>query len=159
MHFSQTMNMRLYTAFSVLALTGTLVSGADKPDITGTWQLDVAKSNFGDKTTPSSMTLTVSQEKKMIRISQTSTTPNDERTVETECRTDGRFHPVQGPVGGSVRCKWEGATLISEKELSDGHSKLEMRLTVSPDRATATEQLHITNTSGAGDNTLVWKRM
>jgi hypothetical protein len=141
---------------SLLAVPGI---AAEKPDFTGTWQLDVARSNFGNQPPPDSMTLNVSRGKhKTLQISQTSTKPHDVRTVETECRTDGNFHPVDGPVSGSVRCKWEGNTLISEKELPDGHSKLEMRLTISPDGSTATEQLHVTDTNGAGDSVLVWKR-
>ncbi len=144
---------------AVLALPAAVVA-TEKPDITGTWQLDVSRSNFGSQAAPDSMTLRVTEGKhKTLQISQTSTSPGDLRTVETECRTDGNFHPVDGPVGGSVRCKWQGDTLVSEKELPDGHRKLEMRLTVSPDRATATEQLHVTGTSGASDTTLVWKRM
>jgi hypothetical protein len=106
------------------------------------------------------MTLNVTRSKHhTLQISQTSTKPHDVRTVETECRTDGNYHPVDGPVSGSVRCKWHGDTLISEKQLPDGHSKLEIRLTVSPDGKTATEQLHVTDTNGEGDTTLVWKRM
>ena len=144
---------------ALLSLLAAPAWAADKPDITGTWVLDVSRSNFGNQPPPESMTLNISEgKKKTLHISQTSTKPHDVRTVETECRTDGNFHPVDGPVAGSVRCKWQGDMLVSEKELSDGHSKLEMRLTVSPDRATATEQLHVTDSNGSGDSTLVWKR-
>jgi hypothetical protein len=151
--------MRL-TNLALLTLLAIPAAAAERPEIAGTWQLDLSRSNFGSQPPPDSMTLTISQgKKKTLHISQTSTKPHDTRTVETECRTDGNFHPVDGPISGSVRCKWDGNTLISEKELSDGHSKLEIRLTVSPDGSTATEQLHVTDTTGAGDSTLVWKRM
>lgn len=147
----------IFVGFSLLALPA---PAAEKPDFTGNWQLDVAQSKFGNQPAPDSMTLTVTRSKhKTLQISQVSTKPQDVRTVETECRTDGNFHPVDGPVSGSVRCKWEGKTLISEKELPDGHSKLEMRLTISPDGSTATETLHTTDSNGAGDSVLVWKRM
>ncbi len=144
---------------ALLSLLAIPAHAAEKPDITGTWQLDVSRSNFGSQPAPDSMTLNITQgKKKTLRISQTSSVPHDVLTVETECRTDGNYHPVDGPVSGSVRCKWQGDTLVSEKELPDGHSKLEMRLTVSPDRSSATEQLHISGGSAA-DRTLVWKRM
>lgn len=150
--------MRL-THFALLTFLSLPVAAWEHPDITGNWTLDVARSNFGEHPAPTSMTLTVSQKGKLLRISQTSTNPHDERTVDNECKTDGNFHPVQGPVGGSVRCKWEGGTLVSEKKWDDGSKELEMRLTVSPDGNSATEQLHMKNTTGAGDSTLVWKRM
>jgi hypothetical protein len=151
--------MRL-THLVLLSLLAVPAAAADRPDFAGTWQLDIAQSNFGNQPPPDSMTLNVSRSKhKTLQISQTSTKPHDVRTVDTECRTDGNFHPVDGPVSGSVRCKWEGNTLISEKELPDGHSKLEIRLTISPDGGTATEQLHVTDSNGVGDSVLVWKRM
>ena len=130
---------------------------ADHPDITGTWTLDIAKSNFGARPAPDSMVLIIAKNKNLLKISQTSKTPNDERVIDTECKTDGRFHPVDGPVGGSVRCKFDGQTLVGEKELTDGSSKVTMRFTIDPGGSTAVEQLHITGTA-AGDSTLVWKR-
>lgn len=140
----------------LLAISASLFA-ADHPDITGTWTMDITHSDFGTHAAPDSMSLTFSKKGNLLRISQTSKSPSDERMLDTECKTDGRFHPVTGPVSGSIRCKWEGRTLIGEKELPGGSSKLIMRFTVSPGGNSATEQLHITGT-GAGDSMIPWKR-
>ncbi len=147
----------LLVRLPVVVLASGLLFAADHPDIVGTWTMDATHSDFGTHAAPDSMSLTFTKKGNLLRIAQTSKTPSDERMLETECKTDGRFHPVSGPVAGSVRCKWEGKTLIGEKELPDGSSKLIMRFTPGPDGRTATEQLHITGT-GAGDSTIVWKR-
>ena len=151
--------MRLTTYAALFASLTFPVGAWQHPDITGPWTLDIAHSSFGDHPAPEQMTLNITKKGKLLRIAQTSKNPHDERTVENECKTDGNFHPVQGPVGGSIRCKWDGSTLITEKKWDDGNQELDMRLIVAPDGHSATEELHMRNTNGAGDSTLVWKRL
>ncbi len=137
---------------------GVLVA-SDKPDLLGSWQYapDQA-STSGPDSTPSTVTIAITKKGKMVHMMRRTTVGNDEKVVESDCRSDGKYHPVLGTEGGSIKCKWEGNTLVTDRQWGDGQNHEHMMLTLSPDGTTITEQVHSELPSGASDNTLVLKR-
>lgn len=153
--------MCVHTSLALAVILGpwTLLSHADnKPDFTGNWELDVAKSDFGKATPPTRMTLTARQEGKKLHASQTSYDQEGSRTIDSDWITDGKAHPVEGMQGGTVLCKWDSSTLRCDRKWSGGQYEERIELSLSGDGKVATERVHAKNPNGTNNSTLVWTR-
>ena len=96
-----------------LAAIGALGAAADKPNFSGDWTLDAAKSNFGQIPPPASMTRKVEQNGASVEVTQTETGgPQGEVTVTAKYSTDGQ--PTANQFRGAdsqSTAKWEGDAL------------------------------------------------
>ncbi len=79
------------------------------------------------------------------------------RSVEGECKTDKRFHPVVGGVGGSISCRWEGGTLVTDQHWNDDHNARSMKTMLTAD-GKLVQDVHEVDPGGAHDAHLVWMR-
>src|SRR4029079_14018283 len=57
--YARRMKRTLFAFAAVLAFVATPALAQVKPNFSGTWNLDVAKSDFGPSTAPESMTMTI----------------------------------------------------------------------------------------------------
>jgi hypothetical protein len=142
-----------------LALCGSLwCADNHKPDFTGKWELNVSKSNFGKMSKPVSMSLQAEQRGPVFHASQTTTDQHGSETVESDWIVDGKEHELTGKGGGKLVCKWDGSTLVSQKEWDNGQYKETTKLTLSKDGKVATEKIDSKNPNGENHATLVWER-
>ena len=143
-----------------LPLLASLSWAADdkKPDFTGNWELNVAKSRFGNMPKPTRMTLKSEQKGEVLHASQTTYDQQGSRTVEGDWFLDGKEHPVVEFGGGKSVTKWSGSTLFNEKKSNDGQYLQTGRLSLSRDGKIATEKIHTKNPNGTNDSTLVWDK-
>src|ERR1700731_3320994 len=102
--------MRLSSVYLVATLTAGLAMSADRPVFSGTWMLDTQQSAGN---APAWASMTVAQKGPWFSMAQSDKNGRVIRTIEGECRTDRRFHPVVGGNGGSISCKWDGSTLVT----------------------------------------------
>jgi hypothetical protein len=79
------------------------------------------------------------------------------RSVEGECKTDNRFHPIQGGSGGSIKCKWDGQTLLVDEHWNNDHNQRTIRTTLMAD-GKLVQDVHEVDPSGSKDAHLIWKR-
>ncbi len=87
-----------------------------KPDFTGKWVLDVAKSEFGPLPAPESQVNEIDHKEPKIKVATTSRGSQGERKTERNLTTDGEENTNAG-FGGSQaksRSKWDGKRLVTE---------------------------------------------
>lgn len=130
-----------------------------KPDITGTWELNVPKSNFGKMPAPVRMSLKAARQGAALHAVQTTyDASGGPDAVEGDWYLDGRERPL-GSDGKMVSMsKWEGNTLVSERKSKDGSYDEMIRLTLSSDGKTATERIQLKSPNGNNSSTMVWER-
>lgn len=90
---------------------------ADKPDFTGTWKLDAAKSDFGQMPAPEKMERVIDHKDPSIKIKTTQSTPNGDRTTDTAYTLDGKEQKQESPRGVIMYTpKWEGSIVVIDSK-------------------------------------------
>lgn len=148
---------RLVPLFSLIVCITPLAGAASRPDLYGTWQLQTATSKWGVESAPiTSGTLTITKHHKTLHLAVSVVFDHGDRTDEMDWRVDDRYHPISGPASGEILARWDGDTLVGEREQPTGHDSY--RLTASEGGAMLTERVHHTGPDGAWDRLLIWSR-
>ncbi|MCS7026043.1 MAG: hypothetical protein NZV14_14665 [Bryobacteraceae bacterium] len=86
-----------------------------KPNFSGEWVMNAAKSDFGPLPAPSRMVRTIQHDEPNLHIKNQQTGAQGEITTELKYTTDGKEW-TNTTRAGEVRgtCKWEGETLVVE---------------------------------------------
>lgn len=130
---------------AALALTSAAVFAADKPNFTGEWKLNKAKSELGmmAERMPETVVVSVKHDEPSLKISQPGM---GGRVQENSLTTDGKEVVVkrQGQMGEMVAktiAKWDGATLAINTNIDFGQGTMvqAQKWTLSEDKQT----LHI----------------
>ena len=126
----------------------------ERPDLSGTWQLDVQASTFGTMAIPESGMMTISTgSHRMLHMAVVVRGHGDsgkvERTVESDWKIDNRFHPDEA---GAILAKWDGPVLIGRRLTGDGIE--EIRLVSGTGSYTLTESIQ----SPRGTIIRIWRR-
>lgn len=131
-------------AAAIAFLAATSLFGQSKPDFSGTWKLNKAKSELGmfaDRM-PDDFTVKIDHKDPEIKISQPSMRGG---TQESKVTTDGKpsESTAQGPMGevkSKAIAKWDGAALVLDVEREMGGNTMSQsdRWTLSPDGKTLT---------------------
>jgi hypothetical protein len=153
--------MRIFRSTGPLLLSflmGATVFAASKPDFTGTWELDVKKSDFGNLPKPARMTIQSSVEGDAMHSVQTTYVEQETQTAEFTWYLDGKRHASDKPVPGYSVTRWEDTTLVSERQSNDGAYKQTIHMSLSADGKTATETIETKNPSGTNKEKLIWYR-
>jgi hypothetical protein len=130
-------NRRL--AFGIVCASIVVASaGAQTPSLSGTWKLNLAKSNYGTEPPPKSLTVTITIQEPKIRMAVDGISSNDkEQKFEMELTTDGK--PVINEKNDtSDSAQWDGATLMLEHNRQN--YTLTRRITLSDDGKTVTSK-------------------
>ncbi len=141
-----------------LALSGAAVA-AEHPDITGTWALDAAKSDFGPMPAPADLVVTITGKAPDYQIHQTGAGQPD---MDLRFSTSGQ--PVTNEVGGAKMVsthRWEGDVIVGEVALDtpDGnHITFKDRISYSPDGKVMTTERTISGPMGEGRVKMVMNR-
>ena len=153
--------MRIFRSAAPLLLFvvfGSLIFAASKPDFTGTWELDVKRSDFGSLPKPARMTIQSTVQGDAMHSVQTTYVEQENQTAEFNWYLDGKRHASDKPVPGYSVTHWEDTTLVSERQSNDGAYKETIRMSLSPDGKTATEMVETKNPSGTNKEKLIWHR-
>jgi hypothetical protein len=111
------------------------LSASSKPDFTGTWKLNVEKSDLGGA--PITELVAQIQYKDPEFKYTAKAAVGGQAFEETETfRTDGK--PSQDSRGGSMTAHWDGMALVVEVTAPDGSPGYTSRMTLSEDGKTAT---------------------
>lgn len=113
------MTLRLVAALCTAAVVFPGAAWA-KPNFSGTWKLNAAKSNYGQLPTPEKLVRTITHEDPALKISTTQTTQQGEVTSELNYTTDGKSVTNKTPRGEVTgAAKWDGdvLTITSKREL------------------------------------------
>lgn len=103
----------------------------DKPDFSGTWQLDVAKSDFGGLASPDSQTNAIQHKGVNIKLNQTiqgEAVHGGETSTERNYKTDGTPTVNKlGPSDAASTATWDGNTLVIVTRLETPDGNLEVK--------------------------------
>lgn len=145
----------------IAALAGIAMS-ADKPDFSGDWKLNAAKSSFGPIPPPASYLRKVTQAEPSITIedTQTGTALGDQHDTRTYT-TDGKEISYQAN-GADVKAAmtWDGDTLHINAKASIQGMELTITdlVTLGDDGKTMTDAIHIDTGQGAIELKLVFDK-
>lgn len=110
-----------------------------KPDFSGTWVLDLTKSDFGMMPAPTSRRDVIDHKEPALSIVRTQNSANGEATANLVYKVDGQPH-VNDAAGQQVTSTlaWEGTTLVitSNLTLPQGEILIVDRMTLSDDGKT-----------------------
>jgi hypothetical protein len=146
-HRVQSILLGLAAAFLIQPVFG------EHPNLSGSWQLDVAASMFGAKPIPQSGYLNISTGRhKMLHMELVMRDAHGERTVDNDWKIDDKYHPIVGDESGEVLAKWDGSVLLGKHHTEGGME--EIRMVAGSDGFTLTESIQ----SPSGTTTLIWRR-
>ncbi len=158
-------------AFSFLAAAVVVASGwahgalgqsGPKPNFSGEWHMDAAKSDFGKFQMPTTMIRVIVQKDPDLTIDTTQRGVNGEQTSRVYYRTDGEqtVNHMSSGVATS-HAFWDGSTLVirtTMKGRNDLDIEMEERWDLSADGKTLTTTSHIGTSRGSADLRLVCER-
>ncbi len=149
----------------IIALAGLIVTSAwiafaqSKPDFSGTWKLNIAKSNFGALPAPDSATLKIEHNDPAFKMISVTVTSSGERSYELAFTTDGKeCTNWVGNVEVKSVLRWEGTTLVMEHKAAGGEVTLKDQWVLSEDGKTLTLTRHWSGSQGETTQTLVHEK-
>jgi hypothetical protein len=123
-------NLTKASLFLVLALSTALLSAQAKPNFTGVWVLNLAKSDLGGAPI-TKISVEIDHNDPILKYTAKGTAGGQD-FVETEIlTTDGK--PGHDSRGAVIATHWEDNMLVSVATTEDGHPFYEMRMTLAAD--------------------------
>ena len=132
-----------------------------RPNFSGTWKLNAAKSNFGAIRAPALRIDKISHKGPLIEDSFTQSGQRGEQTAHMKYSTDGRETTNILPSGEiKTKARWEGNYLVIDGQTGyNGASViLEDRWSLSADGRTLTIQRHVNSPRGETDQLIVLEK-
>ena len=118
------MKRLLFALAAVLALVAAPAIAQDKPNFSGTWTLDIAKSDFGPSTAPESMSLTIVHKEPSIRATSTQKSAEmgeikNDRTITTDGKDNVNklSMGMMGEQNVTSKTTWAGKSLVTSYSL------------------------------------------
>ena len=151
---------RLLSAFCVAAsfffLTDSVA--ADKPNLTGAWKLNPAKSDLGSNAIKSRVD-NIEHQEPQLKITTTQDDENGKNTVVREYITDGRqmTHTI---LGGERRSSahWDGNVLVIETKVTAGDYTIRDRWVLADDHRSIRIDREFSNDQGRNARHIVLEK-
>jgi hypothetical protein len=145
----KSLNRVILPLFALFMLTAW--SAAAKPDFSGDWKLNAAKSDFGQLPAPESMTEKITHEDPKLKVATKVVGSRGEFNLEVNYTTDGKecLNKMRGtPLTSTL--KWEGDTLVvgSKTTMGDNDIAILERWTLSDAGKTLSILVRITSDRG-----------
>jgi hypothetical protein len=155
------MTLKLISITFLIALTVASVSAQQKPDFSGTWKLNVDKSDFGMLGGPTSRTDVITHKDPALSYTFTAEGPQGKQEGKLTYTTDGK--EVVNKMGEremKSTVKWAGSSLvISSKFVFNGTDATgEGNWSLSPDGKTLTINQHYASSLGEADQKIVFDK-
>jgi hypothetical protein len=139
----------------------TALAAYTKPNFTGDWKLNTAKSDFGQFPAPSSMTQKVTHDDPSLKAAVKMATDNGDFEFESTYSTDGKETTnTFGPNEMKSVAKWEGDTLTiqTKGQFGDSEVTIQDKWALSEDGKTITIQRHFASSQGEMDQKIVLEK-
>lgn len=140
-----------------------MIHSGSSSNLTGTWKLDIPKSNFGQMQPPASQVDTIADDEPSVKISVDQKGGMMGDTAYTESlTTDGKSATWPGMGGSQVTgtAQWNGNSLVIDSKTSFQGSDVKIKdtFTLGPDGTTLTEATHVESGMGNFDSTSVFDK-
>ena len=163
MNYQMVRRMQACLAFLPFALMG-VVAGAPahaKPNFSGDWKLNSAKSDFGPLPAPTTRTDKITHSDPTLKVSISASGQQGEMNYEMEYNTEGKetTNDLRGNPAKTTG-KWDGDALLLDTKASFGGNDLELmdKWTLSEDGKTLTINRHIKAPQGELEQTIVLEK-
>ena len=115
----------------VILLLSSAAVAQDKPNFSGKWALDTAKSDFGELPAPDSQTNVIEHKDPNIKLTQTirgASVSGGEASSERRYTTDGKESPNKlGQQEVKSTCTWHGNKLVIDTKLEAPEGTLDIK--------------------------------
>ncbi len=145
----------------VLALLVAVLAAWSAPDFSGSWKVNVGRSNFGAFPRPDKYTRMIDHKEPALKIEEAQASERGEWTAVMNLATDGKEtkSEVRGNELKSVS-KWEGDVLVVKSKLNFNGTEVELsdRISLSEDKKTMMVQRKIEAPQGTMEQSMVFER-
>lgn len=155
------MLVRRHVLLFAACLGVSAIAAQAKPNFSGDWKLDTAKSDFGGFPGPSSMTQKISHEDPSLKIAAKMSTDNGDFDFESRYTTDGKESVNQfGPNSMKSTLTWEADVLLinSKGQFGDNEVTMKDKWELSGDGTTLTVSRHFSSSQGEMDQKLIFQK-
>lgn len=142
----------------VAALAGT-AAAAEKPNFSGEWKMNAAKTNFGPLPPPTSIVRKVTHAEPALSIVEEQQGDLGTQNTTRKYTTDGKetsFEANGAEVKGSA--VWDGNVIVVTSSVDAVGLKFIDRMTLSDDGRTLTSVVHVASPQGELDITIVFDK-
>ena len=129
-----------------------------KPNFSGEWKMNAAKSDFGQFPAPSSMTQTVTHEDPALKVAMKMATDQGDMDFESNYSTDGKETTnTFGPSEMKSVAKWDGDVLVitTKGQFGDNEMTMTVKWELSADGKVLTINQHFVSSQGEMDQKIV----
>jgi hypothetical protein len=135
--------------------SASILSAATKPNFTGTWKLNVAKSDLGGAPIDA-LVVEVEHKEPVFRYAAKGTAGGQPFEEQESLTTDGK--PGQDARGATVVTKWDGEALVTQASAGDGSPLYESRLSMGTDGKTIVRVFVLKSADGSQTRREMYER-
>ena len=151
------------TTFAVLtiAVFAAALTAQNRPNFSGTWKLNLSKSDFGPLPAPSSRTDVIEHADPALKVSTIAENPQGRQATTANYTTDGKeVMNKLGPREVKSTVAWEGANLVVNSKFSFNENDVTVKSvwTLSDDGKTLTQNAHLAAQMGEADQKMVFEK-
>jgi hypothetical protein len=150
----------LVAALTVTAFAASLAAQS-KPNFSGTWKLNVSKSDFGPIPGADSQTNVIEHNDPVLKVNVSAENAQGKQNFILTYTTDGKeVMNKQGPRDVKSTVLWEGKNLVVNSKFSLGDNDVTVKSVwdLSADGKTLTENRHLAAQMGEADQKLVFEK-
>ena len=154
------MPRRICIALFVAALFN-VAAFAQKPNFSGTWKLNVGKSDFGPLPAPESRTDIIEHSDPNLKDVVSAQGAQGKQDFTANYTTDGKeVTNKMGPREVKSTANWEGNNLVvnSKTSFNDNDITIKSSWSISDDGKTLTQNVHFTSPMGEADQKMVYEK-
>jgi hypothetical protein len=152
------MKRALIFMLSLLTLAS-VATAADKPNWSGEWKMDPAKSNFGQLPPPTSFVRKIQHKDPSLIIVEEQSANGMQSTTTRSVTTDGKPTTLQlNGIAAICSAVWDGSDIVASTVMDAASLKFTDRMSLSADGKVLTSKVQIATPQGDADLTIVFNR-
>ena len=152
------MHRVLILAVSMLSLIG-IAGAADKPNFSGEWKMNAAKSNFGQLPAPSSFVRKIKHADPSLAIIEEQSAGGAQSTTTRRLTTDGKSTTLElNGLAAMCSAVWDGSDLVATTAMDSAGLKFTDKMGLSADGKVLTSKVKIATPQGDAELVIVFER-
>jgi hypothetical protein len=152
------MNRVTIAAIAILALSG-VAAAADKPNFSGEWKMNAAKSDFGTFPPPASFVRKITHKDPSLTIVENQSANGADTTTTRTLTTDGKVSTLDmNGIAAACTADWEGTALIATTILDSLGLKFKDNMSLSSGGNVLTSKVLVGTNQGDAQLTIVFDR-